>query len=270
MDEYVNDNPITTNSFFDPNTGKKLDGENICNEEHIIIEENLSSFIKKDKNYELMIYLTKQGINVFDSSDSFYTNICYDYDSPVKKDITLKDRLLTFFPNITLCDPGCENNGVHLDTMTSICKCKFIDIINSRNIKDNIIFSKIGEEIYELISTTNLEVLKCYKYIFKHFFELFGGYIVIILLIIHIILSIFYFIFNSAKIKIYIYSLTENYIEYILDKKNQKKESKDERENKENKENKEKRPKKENKENKEKRSKKENKEKEENKDEKKK
>ena len=264
MDEYVNDNPITTNSFFDPNTGKRLDGENICKEEHIIIEEDLSSFIKKDKNYELMICLTKQGINVFDSSDNFYTNICYDYDSPVNKDITLKDRLLTFFPNITLCDPGCENNGVHLDTMTSICKCKFIDIINSRYIKDNIIFSKVGEEIYDFISSTNLEVLKCYKYIFKHFFELFGGYIVIILLIIHIILSILYFIFNSAKIKKYIYSLTENYIEYLLDKKNKKKENKEN--NNDKKENKDERENKENKENKEKRSKKENKEKEENKD----
>ena len=114
MDKYnLNNNPLTTNSFFNPKTNEKLDVETICQNESILIEENLSLYINKDINYDLILILANQGINIFNISDSFYRDICYDLDIPINKDITLKDRLLLFYPNVTLCDTGCQNIGIN-------------------------------------------------------------------------------------------------------------------------------------------------------------
>ena len=237
MEKYNNNNPITTNSFFDPKTNSKLEAETICKEIPIIIEECLSSFINKKENYDLMVYLTNQGINIFDLKDSFYTNICFDFDFPINRDITLKDRLLTFYPNITVCDPGCERIGINLTTMKAICRCQFIDILNSEFFKDNFIASNFVDEVYEFISETNIEVIKCYKYMFKYFFKLFGGYIVIVLIIFQIILSIFYFKFHLLNVKRYINRITQDYLDYLLEKdkdkhKRKEKIEKDEKEDK--------------------------------------
>ena len=49
------------------------------------------------------------------------------FDSPSNKDVALKDRLLIYYPNITLCDSGCTNVGVNLTAMTAICECKYKD-----------------------------------------------------------------------------------------------------------------------------------------------
>ena len=220
-----NNNPITINSFYEPKTGEKLDGEKICKEDPIIIEENLLSYINQSENYQLMVYLLNQGINIFDIKDSFYTNICFDFDLPINKDIALKDRPLIFYPNITLCDLGCKFKGINLTIMRSICECLFVDIFNNDYIKDNYILSDFIDEVNSFISKTNIEVIKCYKYIFKYFSKSFGGYIVIALIIMQIILSYFYFKFHLLNIIGYIFRLTDNYLLFLLEKEQDKKKS---------------------------------------------
>ena len=121
--------------------------------------------------------MIKQDINIFNLSDPFYTDICFPFDSPINKDITLKDRILTFYPNITLCESGCEYKAMNLTDMTALCKCKFNDIINNELIKDNVFINSITNEIVEIITQSNLEVLKCYKYIFINFQKSIGGFI---------------------------------------------------------------------------------------------
>lgn len=59
-------------------------------------------------NYESMLSLTKQGINIFNSSDEFYNDLCYDYELNGTKDVAYKDRLKVFYPNISLCDSRCK------------------------------------------------------------------------------------------------------------------------------------------------------------------
>ena len=221
VDKYLHkNNPYTTNSFFNPNTTEKLESEVLCKDDPITIKENLTLFIKNDNNYELILYLMNQGINIFNSSDSFYTDICFDFDFPLNKDITLKDRLLLFYPNISLCDNGCKNIGINLTLMTAICECYFVDIINNELIQDNIIISNFVNEFYEIISESNLEVVKCYKYIFKYFTKLYGGYIVLVLVFNQIILTLYYCNKNVFNIKKYIFNITHNYIEYLKRKKN--------------------------------------------------
>ena len=90
-----------------------------------------------------MIYLTDQNINIFNLSESFYTDLCYHFDNPLKKDIPLQDRISAFYINVTLYDGGCEAIGIDVGKMTDICDCKFVDIANNDIIKDNVILSNL-------------------------------------------------------------------------------------------------------------------------------
>ena len=208
-------NPYSSYSLYNPKTGEKLNAQEICKEEKIIIEENLLTFIKvSNKSYEQMIYLTEQGINIFDLNDAFFTDICFHFNSPTKKDMTLKDRLLDFFPNVTLCDPGCENNGVNLTTMTCICKCQFNDILNNEYINNALIDNTIGDSI-DMITNSNLEVLKCYKVVFKYIKQSIGGFIIIIGIGLCIPLTIIFILIDLKKIKNYLIEKTNNYLNYL-------------------------------------------------------
>ena len=209
-------NPTTSYSFFHPKTGEKLDADTICKDEVITVEENLLSFLNEnDTNYELMLFLTEQNINIFNISDEFYTNICFEYESPVKKDIPLKDRISTFYPNATLCDDGCKNSGINLDDMTAKCDCTFNDIANNDLIKENVLLNSIVGEVFDIINNSNIAVLKCYKYIIKYFPKRFGGFITVTLLLCHIILSIIFFSYELNNIKKYVFTMTENYLKFL-------------------------------------------------------
>ena len=215
-DKLNNKNPSTSFSFFNPLTGEKLDAETICKDETIIVEENLLSFLNEnDTNYKLMIYLTDQNINIFNISDAFYTDLCFDYDNPLKKDIPLKDRVATFYPNVTLCDEGCETKGINVENMTSICDCKFVDIANNNLIKDNVLLSSLVGEFLDIIENSNILVVKCYKYIFKYFSRSIGGFLIIIFILIHIALTLMFFIKELPSIQKYVYELTENFLELL-------------------------------------------------------
>ena len=214
--KYIKNSHVTTHSFYSPITSEKLNASKICENNTITVEENILALLKENNiNYEFLSYFINQNINIFDTNDAFYTDICYDYKSPINKDITLKDRLLMVFPNITLCESDCENTGINLIEMKTICECKFKDIINNEIFKDNVLINSAVDELVQLISQSNLNVLKCYKYIFKYFKRSYGGFIVIIFIFIQIILTIIYYFYELYEIKKYIFELTDKYLKYV-------------------------------------------------------
>ncbi len=201
-------NPSTSYSFFHPKTGEKLDAETICKDDIITVEENLTSFLNENQtNYKLKLLLTDQNINIFNITDEFYTDICYEYESPLDKDIPLQDRITTFYPNATLCDPGCKNSGIDLEEMKAKCDCIFNNIINNDLIKENILISSLAEEVFDIINNSNIAVLKCYKYIIKYFPKRCGGFITLTLLLCHIISSIIFFAYELNNIKKYVFNI---------------------------------------------------------------
>ena len=208
-------NPYTSYSFFNPNTGEKLNASAICAEERITVYENLTALLENLPNFDLMMAMLEQGINIFDPKDPFYTDICYPYDSPVKKDISLEDRLLTFFPNVSLCDPGCEIAGLDLNNMTAICDCVFQDVSLNNEITDNALFEEVTGDIFDKLAESNIYVLKCFKYIFTYFTRSYGIYIYLVFLLVHIIMVVFYFIMELDGIMKYIFNTTQSYISFL-------------------------------------------------------
>ena len=217
MDE--SNNPLTSYSFFDPKSGEKLSTE-ICNNDTILIVENILTLLEENNtNYDLMIDLIEQGINIFNSSDDFFSNLCYDYNLKTSKDIALKDRLKLFYPNISLCDSKCSQTSVNLEQKTANCECQFNDISTSNKdngiSKEEALLENLLGNVLNFVDSSNIAVGKCAQKGTKFFLKCYGAYIDFILLIIDIVLSVFFYSIDLKKIKIYIFNTTHNYFKLL-------------------------------------------------------
>ena len=216
IDKKPKNNGQTSYSFFHPEIGYKLNAEEICKNETIVVKENLTSILSEGKNnFNLQTSLTDQGINIFDLNDPFYTDLCYDFDNPSNKDIPLSERISTIYPDVSLCDEGCQMDGIDLETMTASCNCKFKDIENNNVIKENALLDNVVGDVFDFIAQSNILVMKCYDYIFDHFSESIGGIISLVAIGGHLICTLSYFIFGYGKIKVYIYRIFENFLSFI-------------------------------------------------------
>ena len=219
--EKLNSQKTTTTvySFYHPITGEKLDIEAICKDMNFEVRKSVLPQLNSDILDDIL-FLTQQNIDIFNKSHEFYTDLCFIFDSPNGKDITLNDRMLTYYPNVSLCDDGCISDGVNLTSMESNCECQFNKLINNDLFNNKIVGQALGEVI-DLISSSNLFVLKCYKEVFvkKNIINNIGGYIMIGIITVEIILTIIFFSMDMVKVFRYLYNLTKTYINSIKHKK---------------------------------------------------
>ena len=209
-------NPQTSYYFFHPSSGEQLEVENLCENETIVITENLTSFLDvNNTNFKLQMSLVEQGINIFDLNDGFYKDICYDFDNPNSKDIALRDRVRLAYPNAVLCEEGCRNEGIDLGTMTARCDCTFHDITQNKVVRDNEVLNSMVGEVFDIIDDSNILVVKCYKYIIKYFWRSYGGIITTIIIGLNFIFAFIFFCFQSSSIGKYMISLTKNFLKFL-------------------------------------------------------
>ena len=210
---------FTSFGFFHPETGEKLDAIKSCSDKNVTMYEDLLSLLNDPLALQL---LEDQKINIFDLNDAFYKDICFHFNSPNGKDATLQDRMKAFYPNATLCDAGCKNKGINLTTMKAECECTFQDLL-SKNIYENdlfgnnIIIKESLQEITDMLNNLNVEVLTCYKDVFRYeyFKKNKSGFIIIALFILYTICIIYYYTITKNETTRYIYNLTEKYILHI-------------------------------------------------------
>ena len=180
--------------IFSPLTGKYLDSDEICQEDKIIITDNIENKLLESKvNLQLVKEFFNEGIDIFNMSSPFYTDICFQYNS--KKDIALKDRVLEYFPNITLCEDGCELLGINMSTITAICECFYIESKREENIKNKVMEQSQISFVEDIISSSNIYVIKCIDLVFKKntIKKSYGSIIIVCLMIIELICIIFLF-----------------------------------------------------------------------------
>jgi len=213
-------NPDTTYAFFHPETGENLHASEICKEVKIIVEENILSIIEDNQT---VLFFSNQNVDIFNISNEFYTDICFHFESPNNRDVVIKDRIKSYYPNVTLCDSGCKNTGINLTSLTAICECSFKDLLDSTFLNDNIIFDNIIingliDHVAQILKILNLEVMKCYKTIFdpKYMFKCTGFYIVFIIFLFELTCIILYFLFGRSKFIGFIFRVSEIYKELNL------------------------------------------------------
>ena len=102
---------------------------------------------------------------------------------------------MEYFPNINLCDEGCDLIGINITTMTVICEYYFSETEREENLKDKVLEQAQIGFIEDRIN----------KSIF----------IILFLIFIEIICTIIYCISSKKSIDKYILNIANNYIDYL-------------------------------------------------------
>ena len=169
--------------------------------------------------------LINQNVNIYDSEDSFFVDICFYFDNTKKRDIALSDRLKYFYQKTNMCDNGCKQKSFNLSTQRAECDCQYNDIEAEEKknelIKENEVLDIVAGDVLEMINTSNLFIVKCYKYIFAHINKSFGAIISLILLVLNIGFTVLFYLLELTKVKVYVYKLTEDYITYLTKSKSE-------------------------------------------------
>ena len=128
---------------------------------------------------------------------------------------------MAYYPDIQLCDDNCELISVFLNNLTANCDCPISEEKQKDKIKNNAFYQYGFGQYEEFLYLTNINVIKCYKDIFKseYFKKAYGGFIILGLILIKILCTVLYFKKNKSDIKKYIYSLTNNYLNFIRNQK---------------------------------------------------
>ena len=218
IEENDSNNPSKFYLFFHPDTGTRLEDGEIC--ENKTIEMKVPILDESRENYELKAALTSQGINIYDINDPYYKDICYDFDNPKNRDVALKDRIKETYVDIELCDDGCVNTGIDLTNNVATCDYTFNEVTNNDIIHENAALEYLVGEIFDLVNSNNILVLKCYKYLLKYFTKSIGGIIIVILLVLRLIFTGIFFTFELTKMKRYIFALTEKYTSFLANYSN--------------------------------------------------
>ena len=216
-------NPETTYAFFHPVTGINLNASEICKDIKIKMEENILSIVDDNKN---ILFFASQNVNIFNISNEFYTDRCFYFESWNNKDVVLRDRINYVYPNITLCDRECKNIGINLTSLTAICECSFRDLLDISNIENdwlsnNILVDEVINQIHEIITLLNLEVMRCYKTIFdpKYISKCTGGFLILFILICAIICTVVYFNYSIKETLGFLFRVSRLYLKFIEVKK---------------------------------------------------
>ena len=215
-------------SIFSPYNGNKLNITNICSKEEVNVQEDISMKIPDKEKYNLVQTLSQQNIDVFNLSSDFYQDICYFFESPIKKDISLKDRVKLFFPNITLCENGCTIKGINATTMKADCECKISNLLNKNELAKSVFYKSQLGEIDDLLSNSNIEILKCTTKVFKHrsITSFVGAFIILGLILFQIVFTIIYFIVSRNPLINYVVNIIKKYLDNTTNIKNAPKKKK--------------------------------------------
>ena len=163
-----------------------------------------------DIKRKYIIHMLKQGIDVFDPNNKFYTNLCFYYDSPNDKDIPMSDRPY-FFSDIPKCDTGCIYQGIDFKLAKFKCKCIYRSFSgeNPEGDGDTQIRQSSNDAYPKKKNSPNIEVLKCLGDVFKgeYFKNCAGGIIMLIFSAVQIVCMTLYCIRGNSLIRKHTFSL---------------------------------------------------------------
>ena len=206
----------TSYAVAEPNSGELLeDVNNDLRRTEIHVLEDIYSSLSYlgDIKRKYIIHMLKQGIDVFDPNNKFYTNLCFYYDSPNDKDIPMKDRPY-FYADLPKCDSDCTYQGIDYTNLKFKCQCTFRTLSDGDSVGDAP--SNFDNGYPKKKNSPNIEVFKCMGHAFKgqYFKKSSGGIIMLILSAVQITCMTLYLLMGISKIKKHTFSLYSAYKNY--------------------------------------------------------
>ncbi len=197
-DEINSSNLKSKTSFliFDSNYNQ-IDYNYYCSDLKIVISypiKNTNQF-----NYDNAYSLYLNGYDVFDSKNKFFNDICSTYSSKNGNDVNLKDRQNDYYQEVNFCDE-CTYSSFDYGNNNVNCICT---ITNNNNETKKELLKDLKTQFKTMFISETFYVIKCYKLIYNwsYFKKNYGCWILLVLLIIHIILCIYFFIDNLKNIR---------------------------------------------------------------------
>ena len=178
----------------------------VCENEQI----KISYAIKDDSNFNMTrySYFEEKGIDILDSTDPFFNDICYTY-SDGTSDVILSDRINDIYQNYSLCDSGCEYQGLNSSMGTISCSCNVTDTDSDDDDDET---ANLKSIILSLFSDSTFGVVQCYKRVFQDDkTSNIGFWVFLVIIIAHIPLYVQFFMKGNSNIKNYIDQEMEKY-----------------------------------------------------------
>ncbi len=132
----------------------------------------------------------------------------------IRKDVTLNDRIILYYQNVSLCEEHCTFINVSIETFEVECSCSMQNTETKKinEISSNLLNNSLSSQIFGFIINSNIGVLKCIKeaFDFQKIMDNYGGLMMTGLFFIQIIATIFY-IYQSKQYKQYIFSIINKF-----------------------------------------------------------
>ena len=208
LDRYNTDNPTNEVEFMVyTQDGKRLD-MSYCQGTNIDLSCPLKlGMLNLSLSVEEIQQFQDKGIDVFDPECDFFNDKCFNFTSfDSGTDVTLGDRKNKYYQNVSLCSEGCTYEGINLVSMQVSCKC------NGSSVEENNtkITTSFGKNVYNkfsnVISKSNLSVIKCYHIVFDVKIKKEGDYIFCIMWVVHVSLLIYYLIQKNVIYAKFVFS----------------------------------------------------------------
>ena len=195
--------------IFNGKNGKLLN-TSYCNDLNVKISHPI---IKKDiiDLNSSKIFYEQYQIDVFRTNDSFFNDICMNYTSDKKKDMTLSQRRQYFYQNVSFCDANCTYIAVNYSSNTAICACEVKGVMN-----DKFLFEENNEKdksftYNDIFSSINYKLFTCYKQVFdsNRLLKNIGNYFSFSLIVIYTICIIHFYKNRKLNIMSYYQKIRE-------------------------------------------------------------
>ena len=146
----------------------------------------------------------KEGYDIFNPEDKFYTDICTPYTNENGIDVPMEKRKSDYYISLDFCEENCKYVNFNYENYRVNCSCNIKTSINNEQTStftNNSISS--DSDFYNVYSNSNLLVFKCFKLVFskKGFSKNWGSYFALLIIVIEIVLTVFYFVIKFEPLK---------------------------------------------------------------------
>ena len=204
------DNSLTNQIEYAVFHGKKQLELSVCANNEIEINYDISNSTLV--NFRMISDFSKKGVDILNSKDKFFNDICYPY-SENNSDMILKDRISDIYQNYSKCDNNCEYKKIDLNSNLITCNCSIKLEINK-----GIEPPRFESILLDIVTDSSFGVVKCPNLVFNFHNKLnnIGFWIFSLVIIAHIIIIIHYSINTINPINRYIISQMKKF-GYITD-----------------------------------------------------
>ena len=150
----------------------------------------------KDIDIEISIpIIINDTIDKYNPKSNYYNDICTKANSKCNTDIPLNDRRNEFInKNMSLCENNCELIDYDNNNKNAKCSCKVKTSLSLDKIELD--RKNILKDFIDIKKITNIEIIKCYKIVFKinNLKNNYGFFLIFFIFILYFIcICIFYF-----------------------------------------------------------------------------